>query len=68
MYLPLFLLGDVSLLLLTVLLGGEFEASHHLWVIFLISVATLLVCVILRKAQVYVDQPKFTTNNAFRPF
>jgi len=68
MYLPLFLLGDVSLLLLTMLLGGEFEASHHLWVIFLISVATLLVCVILRKAQVYVDQPKFTTNNAFRPF
>jgi len=62
MYLPLVLLGDISLLVLTFLLAGElFESSHvHLWIIFLIATAILLVCLVLRKAQVYVDTPKFT--------
>ena len=39
MYLPLVLMGDISLLLLTLLLAGElFESSHvHLWIIFLVA-------------------------------
>ena len=59
-YLLLVLLGDISLLILTVLLGGEFESSHHLWIIFLMAVGTLVISVILRKSDVYLDHPKFT--------
>jgi len=66
-YLPLILLGDLSMLLLTLLLGGEFESSHHLWLIFLISLAILLTLVILRKSQVYVDHPRFTVKPSSRP-
>ena len=45
MYLPLVLLGDISLLVLTFLLAGElFESSHvHLWIIFLIATGMITI-------------------------
>ena len=62
-YLPLFLIGDVSMLFLTILLSSEFETSHHLFLIFLIAIAILLASLIMRKAHVFVDHPKFTSTS-----
>jgi len=61
LYLPLLLLADLSLLLLTLIFAeSEFESSHHLWILFLLATAILLASLVLRKSQLYVNKPKFT--------
>lgn len=64
-YLPLVLLANISILLLTyllspALLGPEAEFDTLLFVIFLISLLIFTSSVIRRHSHIYVDRPRFT--------
>ena len=60
LYLPLMLLADLCLLILTYLLSAELEPETCLFMISLIGFATFLGLVISRRAQDFVDCPKFS--------
>ena len=64
-YLPLILMANLSILLLTYLLspsliGPDVEIDTLLFVVFLIAVATFTISVIRRKSRSYLDKPKFS--------
>ena len=64
-YLPLILMANLSILLLTYLLspsliGPDVEIDTLLFVVFLIALATFTISIIRRKSRTYLDKPKFS--------
>ena len=64
-YLPLILMANLSILLLTYLLspsliGPDVEIDTLLFVVFLTALATFTISVIRRKSRAYLDKPKFS--------
>ena len=64
-YLPLVLMANLSILLLTYLLspsliGPDVEIDTILFLVFLVALAIFMCSVIRRKSHIYVDRPKFS--------